>query len=823
MSEYNIQKIINGVMITEYLGYSEEVIIPSMIDGECVTAIGCQCFYNKKQIKKIVMPDTITKVEDYAFERCESLEEVYFSSEIRSLGKRIFRGSKNVINIYLSLKHVFSIEDSIPTDRYEYIITPRRMKKDDTWDSALYNNDDYIFNSPSDHIISGYNMEYDPKEKIVYKTDDGLYYFKSKDGLVITHGDEPYCFLEKILSIPEEINGEKVVAIGTRAFQYSAFLGLELPETIEVISALAFENAQFDFLRLPTRLKYLNNYWVGRKFLFDKIRNKFLSNFDVSGDLIDFSYVIVMPKHIQDLDKNSLDCEGCRCIYHSDCSYELPTDSMLMDNVFYEHNSNLVYRIENDYITLIFASKIKHIEDIPKKIKDIEVKGLSTSFINSLRKTYFTLNDTFYNVYQEDIENDEDEFNKLVANSLEKVNNNQEIIIPTDIKYIYRYFNDMINYYEDVKVIFHDELLVLEGINVDDNPFVLPHNLKKLRKCKGTFIAYNGTEIKDVKTKNYQIISGVERLETNEDYIYVVRNNEVSIIKYIGINEVAILPSEIEGLPVKSAKVEYKDNVTRFIFDNIYYQDSEKDLFDIKFKNKIEYFEISGALKRINVLTDFIEQDTVEKIILQEGIEEILGDELKLKINEKPYEEDEVSISLPKSLIYVGKNGLRNLEICYIDAYEETIFDDGAIENFSVINYKKIEDITQEKTAFSINGNLISDYVYDAYDLVDHKKPDSVIEKILDYELLFEDEIKKERAYKVLESNKFYDFRISKTSFAATYMGTIEEHYIHLYLNDDNKLQFECLCPYFYSKYGTKRCKHINGLVLYIKKYFSKK
>ncbi len=67
------------IKITGYVGLSETVVIPEIIDGCPVTVIGEEAFANDNSIKSITIPSTVYKIEKKAFFYCTNLTEAYLS------------------------------------------------------------------------------------------------------------------------------------------------------------------------------------------------------------------------------------------------------------------------------------------------------------------------------------------------------------------------------------------------------------------------------------------------------------------------------------------------------------------------------------------------------------------------------------------------------------------------------------------------------------------------------------------------------------------------------------------------------------------------
>lgn len=67
--------------ITDYVGSDTNVVIPAAIGGVAVTKIG-QAAFMSKNIENVVIPSTVTYVDDYAFDYCDSLDSLYFYGDV---------------------------------------------------------------------------------------------------------------------------------------------------------------------------------------------------------------------------------------------------------------------------------------------------------------------------------------------------------------------------------------------------------------------------------------------------------------------------------------------------------------------------------------------------------------------------------------------------------------------------------------------------------------------------------------------------------------------------------------------------------------------
>ena len=81
-----------------------ELVLPSEINGYMVTEIGNgRAVMNARSalnVKKVVIPDSITAINDYAFEECDMLESITIGKGIKSIGMAAFYGCYSLEDLY---------------------------------------------------------------------------------------------------------------------------------------------------------------------------------------------------------------------------------------------------------------------------------------------------------------------------------------------------------------------------------------------------------------------------------------------------------------------------------------------------------------------------------------------------------------------------------------------------------------------------------------------------------------------------------------------------------------------------------------------------
>lgn len=88
-------------IVDDYTGTDTEVVIPSSYNGLPVKEIGYDVFNYNKDIKSVVIPDSVTAIQAHAFQDCTALENVTMSKELVYLGIGAFRRCENLTELVL--------------------------------------------------------------------------------------------------------------------------------------------------------------------------------------------------------------------------------------------------------------------------------------------------------------------------------------------------------------------------------------------------------------------------------------------------------------------------------------------------------------------------------------------------------------------------------------------------------------------------------------------------------------------------------------------------------------------------------------------------
>ena len=94
--KFKVLKEDRTLSITEYIGSSTDVVIPSSIVGMTVTEIAWGAFEENDKIISVTIPNTVCTIGDYVFEECKLLKTVIIPSGVTKIGYAVFRDCLNL-------------------------------------------------------------------------------------------------------------------------------------------------------------------------------------------------------------------------------------------------------------------------------------------------------------------------------------------------------------------------------------------------------------------------------------------------------------------------------------------------------------------------------------------------------------------------------------------------------------------------------------------------------------------------------------------------------------------------------------------------------
>jgi hypothetical protein len=99
--EYEIGEDGN-ITITKYIGQTAAVVIPAQIEEKDVTVIGLGSFmFTQIAITSVVLPDTVIRIDDRAFQFCSQLSRVTLSKNLTTISQLSFSNCTSLIDITL--------------------------------------------------------------------------------------------------------------------------------------------------------------------------------------------------------------------------------------------------------------------------------------------------------------------------------------------------------------------------------------------------------------------------------------------------------------------------------------------------------------------------------------------------------------------------------------------------------------------------------------------------------------------------------------------------------------------------------------------------
>lgn len=99
--EYILGREGGCVVVTGCSGWDTELRIPAAIEGLPVTVIAKKAFLSRKQLRRVVLPETVEEIGDWAFAYCTNLESVWMPRKKCTLGSRIFMECPGIRRLFL--------------------------------------------------------------------------------------------------------------------------------------------------------------------------------------------------------------------------------------------------------------------------------------------------------------------------------------------------------------------------------------------------------------------------------------------------------------------------------------------------------------------------------------------------------------------------------------------------------------------------------------------------------------------------------------------------------------------------------------------------
>ncbi len=611
--------------------YNKKVLnIPKTIDGRLVTTIDTGAFQGNETIEEVFIPDTIDCINDFAFSSCKKLEKIHIDNDVKTVFPNAFSNSPLLLFVYGPTQK----KDMFEWAAGQMVIeTPRRNTIDDNWLDNMFSGF-YITNHPKKSVLTGFDDDYDGFGKDIKISKEGFPYFLNDDNEAII--TRHITIKEDNIVVPNEVDGYKVVAIGSYAFTNASYSSIIIPESVEVVAAGAFFNTSFDYLRLPKELKYLNESFIcNNRIPLPLLKQRIKDN----DEVINNPYFIIMPEEIQQLDAGIIDkyrLEGHTLVFEKTPKYKDKYEefncSILNTSVFYDNDSKSIYIIKDNNACILSNYQIDKKDKIPKEIDSYPVTMLDSNYLSEAGG---------YVTYEEKSNNSED--NWFIHGNILK--------IPSFITKITNCFG--INASVKSSEINNSKLQIIDGINISDY-FILPKTVREIRNVTGVILVpkdmeapliencdsvyYNFIEVEEDESFNYAII------EKNDELLAIAFNKKT---KY----DVCTLNSYINEKKIMGCIIN-ASNISLLKINNIFYEDNIKEFnFNIEDITKIA---IGENIKKVKDIYNFIVSEEIKDIYVNNGVEEFL-DKSKPNGNILDYSISK-NVFLPKSIKRIGMN-----------------------------------------------------------------------------------------------------------------------------------------------------------------------
>lgn len=306
----------NTIAITDYNGYDTEVTIPSKIDGYTVTGVENM---DTSNIKKIVMPDTVTYIGESALADSSDgvpLEEVVLSKNLKTIGPWAFSGCLELKSIDIP-ESVNEIENGAFSGCYS--LKNFNVSQNTNFGDCVFGN--YPWTS-----IPALNDDYN-----VWLYDENASDFFVWNGCLFAYRGS-----SKTPVIPSGVCG-----IGDEVFENSDITGVTIPEGVRYINNGAFKNCtSLKNVKIPKSVQKIGGY------AFYECSSLSSVTFSVGLKSIEdnaFGYCealkkVVLPEGLEKLDGAFYGCYNLENItFPSSLSEIDPERSAIYDTKWYEN------------------------------------------------------------------------------------------------------------------------------------------------------------------------------------------------------------------------------------------------------------------------------------------------------------------------------------------------------------------------------------------------------------------------------------------------------------------------------------------------------
>lgn len=306
----------NTIAITDYNGYDTEVTIPSKIDGFTVTGVENM---DTSNIKKIVMPDTVTYIGECAFGDYDDsvpLEEIVLSKNLKTIGL-------NAFSLCFELKSI-DIPESVTEIENGAFSGCYSLKNFNVSQNTNFGN--CVFGAYPWTSIPALSDDYN-----VWLYDENASDFFVWNGCLFAYRGS-----SKTPVIPSGVCG-----IGDNVFENSDITGVTIPEGVRYINSGAFQNCTaLKSVKFPNSLKRIGSVaFSGCTSLSSVTFGSGLKSIEYYGfSDCESLKKVVLPEGLEKLDGAFYECYNLENItFPSSLSEIDPERSAIYDTKWYEN------------------------------------------------------------------------------------------------------------------------------------------------------------------------------------------------------------------------------------------------------------------------------------------------------------------------------------------------------------------------------------------------------------------------------------------------------------------------------------------------------
>ena len=216
-----------------------------------ITSIPGNLFHKNTTLMQVIIPDTVTKIEKFAFAECGNLESVSLPGNVNQIGDYVFANTKlTELKLPRNLTHMGRCVLSGNTGVTEIVIPKTLTTVESKWENILEGDGPFHESNVQKAIL----------EKGITSIPGNLFHKNTTLTQVIIPDTvtkiEKFAFAEcgnlESVSLPGNVN-----QIGDYVFAKTGIKGINMPDSILEIGNYVFANTKLTELKLPRNLTHM--------------------------------------------------------------------------------------------------------------------------------------------------------------------------------------------------------------------------------------------------------------------------------------------------------------------------------------------------------------------------------------------------------------------------------------------------------------------------------------------------------------------------------------------------------------------------------------